>query len=136
MVRFFEDLRDVDCTFVVIIAQKGGKLVFCRHRERATWEFPGGHIEAGESALQAAKRELNEETGATEFEIERGFGYGVDRGQGFSYGIVFVAQVSEFGDGLDMEIGEIAFMDGMPCEMTYPDIQPELLEEAKRRKLI
>ena len=136
MVRFFEDLRDADCTFVVIIAQKGGRLVLCRHRERATWEFPGGHIEAGESAIDAAKRELNEETGATEFEIERGFGYGVDRGQGFSYGIVFAAQVSEFGDGLDMEIGEIAFMDGMPCEMTYPDIQPELLEEAKRRKLI
>jgi len=136
MVRFFEDLRDSDCAFVVIIAQKDGRFVFCRHRERKTWEFPGGHIEAGESAIDAAKRELNEETGATEFEIERGFGYGVERGQGFSYGIVFAAQVSEFGDGLDMEIGEIALMDGMPREMTYPDIQPELLEEAKRRKLI
>lgn len=30
-----------------------------------TWEFPGGHIEAGEAAYDAAKREWQEEVGQT-----------------------------------------------------------------------
>jgi 8-oxo-dGTP diphosphatase len=36
-------------------------LVYDRHRRH--WELPGGRIEAGESPLEAAVRELHEETG-------------------------------------------------------------------------
>ena len=36
-------------------------LVYDRHRRQ--WELPGGRIEAGESPLEAAVRELHEETG-------------------------------------------------------------------------
>lgn len=32
--------------------------------------MPGGHREAGENILETAKRELQEETGATKFEIK------------------------------------------------------------------
>ena len=38
-----------------------------RHRERDTWEMQGGHIEANETPLEAARRELYEESGALEF---------------------------------------------------------------------
>src|SRR5450759_3451320 len=34
------------------------RLVLCRHRDRSTWETPGGHIEPGESPREAAVREL------------------------------------------------------------------------------
>ncbi|CUH87744.1 putative DHNTP pyrophosphohydrolase [Phaeobacter sp. CECT 5382] len=34
------------------------------------WGFPGGHVELGESAMQAAVRELHEETGVTARAIE------------------------------------------------------------------
>jgi 8-oxo-dGTP diphosphatase len=38
-------------------------LAYHRHPDRAFWCFPGGVVEAGESALEAARREALEETG-------------------------------------------------------------------------
>lgn len=55
--------------FAVIIARHNGKWVFCKHKERNTWEAPGGHREDGEDILETAKRELYEETGAITFDI-------------------------------------------------------------------
>ena len=46
------------------------KLIFCKHRERDTYEVPGGHRESGEDILSIAKRELMEETGAIDFTIK------------------------------------------------------------------
>ncbi len=40
----------------------GRKYIMVKHSERQ-WEFPGGHIEGKETPLEAAKRELKEETG-------------------------------------------------------------------------
>lgn len=50
------------------------------------WEFPGGHLEEGESPLEAAKREWSEETG---FEIPKGslqsvWNFGIYRGHVWS----------------------------------------------------
>lgn len=46
------------------IIQKDGKILLVRSPKWANkWTLPGGHIEAGESILEAAMREAEEETG-------------------------------------------------------------------------
>ena len=62
-VKFYDLVDDALLKYAVIIAKYQGKWVFCRHRERDTLEAPGGHREPGETILEAARRELAEETG-------------------------------------------------------------------------
>ena len=63
-VKFYDTVDDSLLKFAVIISQSNGKWVFCKHKERDTYEAPGGHREVGEDILETAKRELQEETGA------------------------------------------------------------------------
>ena len=51
--------------YVVIMSRMDGGFLLSRHKQRTTWEFQGGHIEPGETPMQAARRELFEESGAT-----------------------------------------------------------------------
>ncbi len=44
---------------------------------KATWEFPKGSMEEGESPIQTARRECREETGLTEVEVIEGY-YALD----------------------------------------------------------
>ena len=69
-VNFYEEVADELLKFAVIISKTEGKWVFCKHRERDTYEVPGGRREAGETILETAKRELWEETGAIDFTLK------------------------------------------------------------------
>ena len=121
--------------YAVVIARYGGRLLWCRHRDRQTWEIPGGHIEPGESAMEAAARELQEETGATDFTLQPVCWYSAWRADGMppSCGLLCVADVHALGD-LHNEIAEVRPFDGVPDALTYPDIQPHLFAEVNRRK--
>ena len=44
--------------YVVVLSRYQGKYLLSRHKKRTTWETQGGHIEPGETPLQAAKREI------------------------------------------------------------------------------
>ena len=46
-VNFYEKVDDHLLRFAVIVARHRGKWVFCKHRERDTYELPGGHREPG-----------------------------------------------------------------------------------------
>lgn len=62
---FSDRLTDEDkVTNVFVVCRYGDKWVLTEHKKRGL-EFPGGKVEAGESLVAAAKREVYEETGAT-----------------------------------------------------------------------
>lgn len=132
-IRFYEQALDSDLKFAVIAARVGGKWLLCRHRERETWELPGGHREAGEDIHATARRELWEETGAADFQLEPVAAYGVfDDGEEPSFGALFFAEVRELGARPpESEIGENRLVEGLPEAMTYPDIQPALMEQVQ-----
>lgn len=139
-VKFYEAVDDSLLKFAVIISKSKGKWVFCRHKERDTYEVPGGHREDGESILETAKRELQEETGAVKFEIEPLCVYSVtgrtpvNETGGESFGMLYFAEIEEFSGKLEHEIGNVVLMDDLPTDWTYPLIQPVLIEEYERRK--
>lgn len=140
---FYDKAEDALLKFAVIIARMEGKWVLCRHKDRNTWEFPGGHREEGESILETARRELYEETGATDFQIEPVGIYSVEGDYpinrefgGKTYGMLYCAQIRSLEGDLACEIEEIMRTKQLPENWTYPDIQPRLLEEAGRKGLL
>lgn len=121
-------IPDERLRFVVIVARHDGRLVLARHRERTTLEIPGGHIEPGEAPIDAARRELYEETGAVDPLIEPVAIYGVHSpDDAASFGLLCRAEVGTLGPLPPSEIAEVLLMDECPDNLTYPDIQPRLL---------
>lgn len=118
--------------YAVIAARFEDKWVFCRHKARSTWEIPGGHIESGETPDDAARRELYEETGATDADIRPVSIYGVVRDGVTTYGVLYFAEIKALGalPG-DSEIGAVQFFDTIPEELTYPAIQPYLYDRVQ-----
>ncbi len=131
-VRFYplESVAPDRPRFSVSIARLNGEWLFCRHRDRETWECSGGHIEAGETALEAARRKLYEETGAMEAEIEPVCLYSVSLDGGAeSFGLLCRAEVSRLGPlPTGSEMAQVCRFPDLPERWTYPDIQPRLME--------
>ena len=134
-VKFYDTVNDELLKFAVIISQSNGKWVFCKHKERDTYEVPGGHRETGENILETAKRELQEETGAVKYEIKPICVYSVtgktrvnDTGEE-SFGMLYFAEITEFAKELHSEMEKVILMDELPENWIYPLIQPKLIEK-------
>lgn len=138
-VAFYEKADDELLQFAVIAAKYQGRWVLCKHKERSTWEFPGGHREAGETIEAAAVRELYEETGAAEYRMVPVSVYSVTdqaqsgEKQAKSLGMLFYAEISRF-DQLPpaFEMEKIECFEKPPDNWTYPEIQPLLFQHLRQ----
>ena len=141
-VRFYdkEKVNDALLKFAVIIARSNGKWVFCKHKDRSTYEIPGGHREPGEAIIETARRELYEETGALEYSLTPVCVYSVTAPDNFdgqeTFGMLYFADIRRFEEELHSEIEKIVLTDELIDSWTYPLIQPKMIEEAKRRGIL
>lgn len=133
-ITFFKELPENLFHYAIVVAVHQNRFVFVKHKERDTWELPAGHIESGETPLQAAKRELWEETGAARYQIQQIGAVTVDHSDLCS--VLFFAEIDTFDPLPNFEIEQVAFFDDIPESLTYPQLQPEfirlVLEEIER----
>lgn len=131
-VFFCDNVTDDELKFAVIVSRYEGKWVFCKQKNLNTYEVPGGHREDGENIEATARRELYEETGAARFRLTPVCVYGVREESGeATYGMLYFAEIQEFFALPDFEMERIDFFDGVPGELTYPDLQPALMRRVQ-----
>src|SRR5690606_9965910 len=58
---------------IAAVIERDGRFLICQRpahkRHGGLWEFPGGKVDPGESLLDAARRELDEELGLTALSV-------------------------------------------------------------------
>ncbi len=64
--------HEKSCGAVVVRETPAGREVLLIHHNAGHWAFPKGHVEAGETEEQTARREIAEETGV-DVSLEEGF---------------------------------------------------------------
>ncbi len=58
----------------VVARARDGTVLLLHERVEDRWGFPKGHVDPGESLLEAARREVSEETGLTDLDLREELG--------------------------------------------------------------
>ena len=119
-----------DIDYVVMISRYRDDWLMIRHKQRSSWEFPGGHVEAGETLEQAARREMYEETGAVDIELKALFPYRVAIDGVDTHGWLFEVCVNKLGIKPESEIAEYKIFDAFPGNLTYAAVYKTILPAA------
>ncbi|MCL2556049.1 MAG: NUDIX domain-containing protein [Firmicutes bacterium] len=127
--KFFniDEIADDLIKFVVIAARYNDKWIFCKHKDRTTWEIPGGKRETGETILEASRRELFEETGTVDAEITPICIFTIIEDP-TGYGLLSFAEINEISDLPQCEMTKIGLFDEMPTSQTYINVHPLLMQ--------
>lgn len=125
---FSEKVCNTLIEYVVVFASYKDEYILVRHKNRKTWEFPGGKVEKGESIRCAAKRELFEETGAIDFNLKESVYYNVIVNGRNSYGKVYKSEIKTLGKLPKSEIAEIKLTTSLNYNFTHQKIYEVLLK--------
>ncbi len=135
-IRFYDKVDDSRVIFSIIPCTYQGRWVWAQNKVRMGLEIPGGHVEPGETPDAAARRELEEETGAIDYSIWPVTYYAVSTREAdgsFSrerFGRLYYARIDSLGE-IHSEIDHIILSNRLPANLTFPDIQPVLLRHVK-----
>lgn len=122
-------VRDKELKFAVISAMYKRKWLYVKHKDRNSWEIPGGHREPDENIVETAKRELFEETGCKEVDLVPISDYSMDDSVNEIFGRLYFARIKEIGQLPISEVGEVKLFDNLPKNLTYLEIQPKLFKK-------
>lgn len=117
--------------FAVMVTKYKNQYVLVQNKKRSSWEIPGGKREHREHINDAAKRELIEETGAKDFKITPITAYAINKNGHVYHGKLFYAEVYEFGEMPDSEVGKVELFNEFPNELTYPLIHHHLINKVE-----
>ena len=121
--------------YVRMVTKHNGKFVLPWHKKSQKWDWVGGFVEKDEKPLEAAKRELFEETGAVDFDIFPVYDHesfhedGTYFNNGRTY-FVIVRKFADLPDGSEME--KIGFFDKIPDDFRYYGNREAQTENFKR----
>lgn len=91
----------------------------------------------GNGRKDKAMVNLYDEAGAVDFDIKPICVYSVAEeglsGSKETFGMLYYAEIRKFEKELHSKIEKIQITDQLPDEWTYPEIQPVLIKEAKKR---
>ncbi len=116
---FYSNLEYEKAVYTITISKsKNDNYILVKHKERTNFEIPGGKCETT-NYLDEASRELEEETGTTNYEIKYFMSYGVDVDKAFNYTHIYLAKLEDYSVNKNFEMEVVEEFIEIPKKLNY-----------------